>query len=1299
VPAPEPGKPTALFIRKEPGPFGDLPVWRLEGGTRAGEEFACLPSQIEDMGYEIVGGPVSDVGAAAGRTARPLAPGRALVKTLAIEKEARSALAEGRRAMKRLGIEGGEEAEHPALVVYDRLYGDRAIYYKPGESERGTEIAELLPGRRALRREFTRNRKGADIDQVVETVNRELGGGAATGGTRADLSIDDFLDLLAARAERRAGKVSGDTALELRQMADAVDGPEPKLAERLRAAADDVESEVAGRGRGERQAIKEYPAEIERRQAAEAARREAETAARAKAEEARVAAQGRTAAEEGRTAAEQRAALEAVGAETEIERLEKEKTGLTLAVRTAEAAGEIKLRNELKDQWIGLKAAHAQTDENGELFLKAVRRLPIHVRGKLFARGIHVKTVADRIAAMELADKYYEDSLKGLAIDGLKRTAGLFAGHRKEFDPSDEYSRQILSEAFRVGKLGREDLKGEPLDSLENSLARLEMEWGRHQRERMVLTAEGQADAEWVGREILGDMHKRTGKPLVTPPAGATMPQTLQAGWLKKLFREWQSHPDTIIESLLGDEGGAASKVFVEEPGFVGTRKYARWVVEGERAANAAAVSATGGDLHSESFIRWFTKPLTIELPSLGKVTAERRYWIGWYLTLRDDDAMARIYGGKEWPGFVWETAKGGGMKPLRPVALDFTAFRDHMAAEEGAAVRFGEALADDLNRPERFAAMDETFNRLFGLHLVKVPGNRWGLHFNVLSERPGIVPDVVVQSSQEVMKKFGRTIERLPPGRTLSYIVRDPLAQFYDEVYGDAAYVGFAIPIRNGFTVLRGTTLGLGGERPPVTLAVHLAENLGRSVPDYLLENLAHIMSSRRLAPNLLHDMSEPERAAARVIDAGAKAVISWKITPMINQIPNVVTAMADTRPMALGDWLKGFSLVDPATFRAAWADLRRLAPELELREEIVGAMGILNPSTYTHTGYSRLAVLRRLRKAVDTGMKGVTFFDTCVRVHNYLAFLEQAAREGLTGEAAKQRAADLAVRMMYRADAPQNPAYESLVGRAAKRSWLIKAFTLFTQGVNAQWNMIRRAATQYAKDKNAGALAWRLTILLGIVPLAYTAIQRARDFVFRGGQPSKKPTTWAGDYAENAIGGIYGASLAYNLVRGQGGYGGGIRPTPAMTAVERTGQGLSDLRKAITESDPKAARRGALRLLRGSTALAGIPTDQAFQLARMVEGVQTGGQPRPRAAGQGRRPRGAGRARRPARTPRPRTLREMFARGRNKRRFQVPGSRFQVTKRTRPRTIREWIERARAKRRGTGNGERGTGTEYVST
>ena len=1183
VPAPEPSAKRLVWLREEEGIAGPVTVYRVEapGHPEHGREITADVG----IGAERIGALLAEGFKVAGAPAPPAAPRpvsamQAVVKTAAIESRARRALKEGRRAMRDFGLEGGEEMEHPALAVFDRLFGRGAIYYEPGVSEHGTEIAELKrEGLKSLGRFFTRDKaRGQPVDQVVEAINRELGGGASTGGGAEDLSISDFLDLLERRELKRAGRVTGDRAQELRRMAEALEDPNPTLARELRAAAEAADSDIARQGREVLRAAAEAPGLREDLRATQI------QAAGARAEGLAAGESLRQAEFQARTEAERKAGMaQAAG---------------TLTVRAAEAAGELKLRAAVADARAQLRARRAEAgtklEENRARFLEAVRRLPPEVRAKMIARGVNLETTGDLANALELADRYLEEHLNRDIGSDLQKAARLIVQHRMEFDPQADAA--LVREAGRYAEMGREELGGLTLDEIEEISGRLAGAWHEHRTKGLLLTAEGEASAEDAARDIVRDAAKTTPKRIGLEPG--PQPRVKRAPWWKRIFREAQFHADTLVEWLMGPEGGRASRMFVDDVGIDAGQTYYRWVNEATDVLEGAARKATGGDMRSERGIRWLTQPVTYDLPHLGRVTAERRYWLKVWQVAGDADALSHLFPVSERaskPGWLWETYRESD-KPMDWYPADLEAFKTEFG-KDPKQVEFADTLKRFLNRDDWYEAQDSVHYALRGTHIVRV-ADRAGTSYNWRFEKPQEPPADVAAWNMEVMRRMGRYNPRLAGGRTVSFVVGDAVGDFLREVYEGAAYIGYARPIRNAFTVL-GTPLRLAEGRGAVTLEAHLGRHYGRSVTDYLVDHLAHIMGSRRLAPTPLHGLSDGERASLRLIENTTRAAVSWKLGPILNQMPQMFAALADTRPMPPAEWAAATwrVLSDPAAAEAAWKDLARLAPQIRYREELGSVLGLLNPSTYSHTGYSRQRVLREVERFADRGMRGMTWVDKRIRIRDYLAFLRIAEAQGLTGEAAKQQAARETLRMMVRTDVPQDPAYESAIGRLARRNIGAKSLTVFTQGKNALYQMEARALKTYAQDRDARGLLWRLAIIAGPMVGGYAAIGGGVGWLYGG---SRRDRSLVGDYVGNALGNIYGAEEAWDLLRARSGYEAEPRHTPVYAALMRAAKGTVDLKRALAESKPEAARRGALTLVRGLSALGGIPTDQVFQIAR---------------------------------------------------------------------------------------------------
>jgi hypothetical protein len=234
----------------------------------------------------------------------------------------------------------------------------------------------------------------------------------------------------------------------------------------------------------------------------------------------------------------------------------------------------------------------------------------------------------------------------------------------------------------------------------------------------------------------------------------------------------------------------------------------------------------------------------------------------------------------------------------------------------------------------------------------------------------------------------------------------------------------------------------------------------------------------------------------------------------------------------------------------------------------------------------------------------------DQANRILHFLAARRQLIREGtLSGEALEQKAADMAARWMYRVDAPLHPAYATPVGRAAKSSTAIAAVTAFMKGKLANFQVVLRAVNGFARDKDVKKLAYKLSISVLGMAGAFTAVGLLGRYL-SGRKPGEELGGIPGDFVENALGNVYGATEAIRLIRSKSPYGVQVFSSPPVAAAERVGQGLVGLRVAIEKSSGDKAMRAALALVRGSASLAGIPTDQAVNLVRFIR-TTAGGQP----------------------------------------------------------------------------------------
>jgi hypothetical protein len=354
--------------------------------------------------------------------------------------------------------------------------------------------------------------------------------------------------------------------------------------------------------------------------------------------------------------------------------------------------------------------------------------------------------------------------------------------------------------------------------------------------------------------------------------------------------------------------------------------------------------------------------------------------------------------------------------------------------------------------------------------------------------------------------------------------------------------------------------------------------------------------------------NLSAPERATMRLINNVTGAKVSLKISPILNQLVQWLSPQYDTKPMSAKNWALASinALFNSAERERGKGILWRLRPQAEYRATVAGVLSLLNPSTYAHMGYSPKWVYRMVKKAVDRGMGGMNWVDTLGRVRDYLAFEADGKGRGMKGDALEEYAAGEAMRMASRSDAPMDPAYESEIGRTARVSVGAKALTPFTQGRNQQKNQFDRLLADHKRTGDTPTLLRKL-VLMALSIAGFAGVGGLFAWIYRGGG-KRKEGSFAGDYASTALSNIYGAGEVFDLLRSPNSYQADFRANPLKAAITRTGKGIVDLRVAIERGDPKTVRRGAANLTRGVADLLGIPTDQAFQLGRMVQSMRVG-------------------------------------------------------------------------------------------
>ena len=844
-------------------------------------------------------------------------------------------------------------------------------------------------------------------------------------------------------------------------------------------------------------------------------------------------------------------------------------------------------------------------DENRARFLAAIRKLPIHVRGKLTARGINLETTTDLIGGLELADKYFEDWLKREAIRRILKTAASIHEHRMEFDPATE--ADVVQEAERLRGTSKTDLmKPEPGEHPDDVLARLLKlkdrmveGWHMHRDKTVLYTLQGMADAEDAARSVLKDLETWN------PPAGVEpkgpMPGTPHRSVANRAL-DLNSHADTLIEGNLGPEDGVLSRVLVDNVGRnVTHHHYADWYAVYD-PMNAAANEASGGGLGSEKDIRWKSEPVTFEIGG-EKVASERRFWLTLRAVLKDEDATAKWLARTEAEEpedatAVWSTRRGKVAFAFKSFA-EADAFAAAFDAAEPKATAYLDKCLAALNEPSRFEKTDATHHQLFGTHIEKVPGLRMPTRYNVAAEKQRAVPNFSEASPANIVKHLGQHIARLPGGRRVSMVIGDFDNILLREAWEDGAFNAYGPTLRDAWTLME--QMVEHGEKP-ITLRAFLGERVGREVPDTLDRHLRYVAQSVGLSYQTMLDQAEIDPALRRVLhNAMGAAVAGFKWTPMANQIPAAFLPLADTKPMLAED-VTAAILELPSKWKETWNTLGQLRPDIRFRAELADVQQFLSPAISSPRGYGENRVWRVIKKAVAFSGRGMIRVDQSNRLVHFLAARRQLIREGkLTGEALDQAAADMAARWMYRTDAPMHSAYETPVGRAAKGSTAVASVTAFTKGRLANWQVVRRALDAYRRDKDVKKLLYKLTIALAIAG-AFTTVTVAGAYL-SGRKPGQGLGGVPGDFVENALGNTYGATEAIRLIRSKSAYGVQVFSSPPVAAAERVGQGLVGLRTAIEKQSGDKALAASVKLLRGSASLAGIPTDQAFNLIRFVQ------------------------------------------------------------------------------------------------
>jgi hypothetical protein len=849
-----------------------------------------------------------------------------------------------------------------------------------------------------------------------------------------------------------------------------------------------------------------------------------------------------------------------------------------------------------------LKAKRQSEDDIRAGLIAVLKRMPEGIRGKLLARvraAINEKRVA---SALEQAWKYLTERHQRALINSAKKTAGKIRKARLEFD-KDAPILKVADDAWT--KLKREMMAAVPGETPEDVVARLlELKnslieaWHEHRNAKTLYTLQGMASAEDAVRSVQKDIEQYDPK---QPGTGTgVMPATPERGMAARgeaLARK----TDSLIEGALGPWDGVLDKMLVHNLGVNPAPKhYAEWYAVRD-PINAAAKKANGGDLLSEKDLRWKEEPLTFDVGGKS-VTAERRFWLLLRAVFKDEDAagkwLKRTEAENPEPAtFVWSTRLGDVAGSFKS-ADEAYAWADAFDAADPKGGQYVDEVLAALNAPGRFERADSVHRQVYGTRLEQVPGTRVPTRYNVKVENQPRVPDFSQDTPQGIMRHLSQHFSRKPGGRGISMIIGDFDQVILTDAWESAAFNNYAPPLRDAWTLL--AQMVEHGEKP-VTFEAWLAERVGRDVPAKLQQQIRHVAAQVGLSPRMRADTGGIDPAFRRILhNAQGAAVGGLNIGPPINQVPPVILPLADTaRPMKLSAFLGALKDFAAGGWREAVDTLKRLRPDIRFRAELADVQQHISPSVSSPTGYGANRLWRLVQKAIRVTGRPMIFMDLWNRAIQFLAARRQLASEKpeLKGEVLDQAAADLAAWWMYRVDAPMHPAYETPVGRAARESTAVAAVTAFTQGRIAGWNVILRAIDDYRRTGDVGALARRLGIAVFGLAALFTA-GGALISVLSGRKPGEARGGIAGDFAENAIGQVYGGQELARLIRGKT----PVVSSPPLQAMERFGSGVASMHGAIEKGDRTRMLGASVNMIRGAAHLAGIPTNQAANLVRLV-------------------------------------------------------------------------------------------------
>ena len=1097
-------------------------------------------------------------------------------------------LAEVRRRAS--GMIKDYQPDVPSTPLLTWLRNTPIAAWKP--SEGWAEIRDMAEGRPGAKEifAFQQTGRGAARARPLDLVVEDAGSDPVSGFTGTTPS--ELLDRIGQELDERAETSAAGTDL-LSRLEGAARVERPENADELRHLADmvrDAEDDVETARKALLEKLKPYLTTTEGKESelAKELRRLAAEADRAKAEVVS-------------------AKAEVVGAKAE-----------TVATKAEAAKERERLRTQLKSTVTRLRAAAksraASIEDYQKRLSQILKPLPLNERGKLLSRVRTATTPTTYASALEQAADYYERGLKRGAIRRIGKIVQWFNNHKAEFDPADTKDAAILKQVRMLKASKKSELMKDELGDLENTLTALREARHEHKIARILLGAEEGATVEDAQRDILAENNSAIIQP-PKAPANLEMPTQMHLG--QRVALEMM-HMDTVSEFYFGGREGRFYKLFFEAPVIDGDLKYGGVFYGVKERLNVAAGQASGGKLESEKHIRWMLDPQAFTLPDAGKITMSRDAAVDLYNLMGDEDAYARLWGSGEWPSYV--PAENRTAPAKRMTERDADEFR-HQFMQDQKALGYADALSDVVNDAEHFAALDKTHFDLKGTHITKTEARRyWSTEYNVRVEKTQGAPDVVAEYEDWVMKVSGRYTARLPGGRRVSFVLRSATQRVLQNTVEDAAYIGYALPIRNGFSVM-GLTMELPGEVRPITTQAYLERKYGKSLPDNILGHLRHIMASRHLAPTPFVMESDPERWLDWLTRNAVSAAVGANIAPVGTQLIQSIFKTAGVRGLSIENYRKGLAAAffDKAKKRHALDVFKKHAAALQFRWDQHAGAAFALPEPQTQGGYSAKWGRRIIEKAVGKSGWLMTWMDEKTQIGTFLGYEEQLAAAGLRGDALEKEAARQTYIAAITLDSPVSPGARSGVSRAARRNQLIRALTPYQEGANQALNQAMR---DYAHGKRTGN--WKyFAYTIGLLVTFAAAYEGQKKLLFWRRTGKEEPMSlggaaksMTGTLAQN----VYGGGALADLLMAKNSYQADLRGPPVVSAIENIGKGLVGLRTAAEKKNGEQAIQGFERLLKGSAWVFGLNPSEGLYIARYLRQSGKGPQPKSSVGGMGR-------------------------------------------------------------------------------